>query len=166
MEDKNFNTNAEVAEEQFALMIIDAAEKEIPNQKKKFNMDALAKKIAEKFFAYKDKAIDMLKDAKKLDEFLEKVGEHLKKYGDAGRHLAYIPEMMMLVRSYAIGEYKDITLQEIVAIIAALMYFVSPVDILPDILPGLGMLDDILVMEIVIGWCNKSIDKYMEWRKK
>lgn len=153
----------DITKEEFARMIAGASENE--DEEKKKSLSLLANKIAEKFYTYKDKAIVYLKDAEELDKFLERVAEKFQKVGPIGKKLAYIPELIMLVRSFAIKEYTDISLAEIVVIIAALIYFVSPLDVLPDTIPGLGILDDAIVVTIVIGWCDEDIDKYMEWRK-
>lgn len=152
-----------VTKEEFALMIVGAAGKESEEKKKK--VLPFANKIAEKFEEYKEKAVEFLKDADELDRFLERVTQKFQKIGPMGKKLAYIPEMIMLIRSYAIKEYTDISFAEIVAIIAALIYFVSPLDVLPDSIPGLGIIDDTIVIGIVIKWCDEDIDKYMEWRK-
>jgi len=155
--------NKDFTTDEFALMIYNAAEKEEDSKKKGIHL--FADKIAKKFDECKKKAVEMLENAEKLDQFLARVDEKFKKLGTPGKKLAYIPEMIMLIRSYAIKEYEDISLVEIIAIIAALIYFVSPLDIIPDALPGIGVLDDALVIAVVIGWCDDDLDKYMEWRK-
>lgn len=94
-----------------------------------------------------------------------KVDEKLRGLSNGGDKLAYIPEMILIVRSYAIKEYQGISLAEIIAIIAALIYFVSPIDVIPDSIPFAGILDDALVAGIVVSWCDEDIDKYMEWLK-
>ncbi|MBI4840242.1 MAG: DnaJ domain-containing protein [candidate division NC10 bacterium] len=42
-----------------------------------------------------------------------------------------------------------LVLRKIFPILAALLYLVSPVDLAPDFLPGIGWLDDLLVLGIV-----------------
>lgn len=42
-------------------------------------------------------------------------------------------------------------LRRVLAILAALLYVISPVDLIPDFLPGLGWLDDLLVLGL-LGW--------------
>lgn len=37
-----------------------------------------------------------------------------------------------------------LTLRRVLAILAALLHVVSPVDVIPDFIPGLGWLDDLL----------------------
>lgn len=44
------------------------------------------------------------------------------------------------------------TILVIVAIILALIYIVSPVDIIPDIIPVIGWVDDAIVALLVLGF--------------
>ena len=58
----------------------------------------------------------------------------------------YIKLFTSLVRSYVKKEYREIPFGTIVAIVAALAYFVSPIDILPDFIPGIGYIDDAAIV--------------------
>lgn len=49
--------------------------------------------------------------------------------------------------------------------ISALIYFVSPVDIIPDFLPVVGYLDDAAVVAACIKLVKSDIDDYKQWRK-
>lgn len=60
------------------------------------------------------------------------------------------------------GKYKEIPTGSIVAIIIALLYFVSPIDLIPDFLPG-GLVDDALVLGLVFKQVKSDLDKYKEW---
>ena len=44
------------------------------------------------------------------------------------------------------GEYRAISPQALVAVVAGLLYFLSPIDAIPDWLPGLGFVDDLAVL--------------------
>ncbi|WP_234989744.1 YkvA family protein [Peptoniphilus asaccharolyticus] len=50
-----------------------------------------------------------------------------------------------------------------IMIIAALIYLVNPMDIVPDMLLGIGFLDDISVFTYLIAKIKSEIDKYDEW---
>lgn len=130
-----------------------------------YEVKKYAKQIEEKFEEYKTKAIEMLENAEKMDKFLERVADKLTKLGSVGRKFAYIPEMLMMIRSYMIKEYTDISMGEMIAIVAALIYFVSPFDVFADLIPPLGFLDDLLVMKVIVDFCDADISKYKEWRK-
>jgi uncharacterized membrane protein YkvA (DUF1232 family) len=51
----------------------------------------------------------------------------------------------------------------LIAIVAALIYFVTPLDVIPDAVPGAGFLDDAVVAGAVVKWCQDDIDKFMIW---
>lgn len=127
---------------------------------------AIFKSIAKMFSKYKTQARNYLKNHRELEKFLLRVEKKLKEIPKIGDKLAYIPQMMLLIRSYAIGEYKDITKGEIVLILAALAYFVAPLDVFPDKIPGLGLADDALVAGLVVNYCEADIKAYMKWLEK
>lgn len=171
MSDKNtvekntMNDFDNITKEQFALMVINNSGSDECDDEKAQKLKKVAEMIAERFMEYKQKAIELLKNAEKLEDLLVRVDEKFKSIPKVGEKLAYIPELALMIRSYIIGEYDDITAVEIVAIVAALIYFVSPIDIIPDVIHGVGFLDDAVVAGIVVSWCYEDIKKYMEWRE-
>jgi uncharacterized membrane protein YkvA (DUF1232 family) len=70
-----------------------------------------------------------------------------------------------LVRAYALGRYRDIPWKTILLILAAIFYFVNPIDLLPDMLPVTGLTDDLGVLMWVYHTVNKEIDKFLTWEK-
>jgi uncharacterized membrane protein YkvA (DUF1232 family) len=53
----------------------------------------------------------------------------------------------------------------LIAIVACLSYIVSPVDLIPDILPIIGFGDDIAVAVFTCKILKNQIDKFKVWRK-
>jgi uncharacterized membrane protein YkvA (DUF1232 family) len=45
-------------------------------------------------------------------------------------------------------------------VIAGLLYFISPVDFLPDVIPVLGYIDDAFVISLVMNALTSEIEKY------
>ena len=159
--DKIFNED--ISEEQLSELIFNTFGEDKKNNKFKI----IADEIAKRFQQYKEKALIYLKDGQKLEELLLRAEAKLNKVPNVGDKLAYIPQLILLIRSYAVKEYTDISLVEIVLIVAALIYFVSPLDIIPDGMPGgLGFLDDAIVAGIIVNFCKEDIKKYMDWLKK
>ena len=70
-----------------------------------------------------------------------------------------------LMRAYAQGEYQGIALRNVLLILAAIIYFVSPIDLLPDFLPITGLTDDLGVLLWVYNTVNTEIDKFLTWEK-
>lgn len=112
------------------------------------------------------KAEDIVNHKESMEDLLIKADKKLKEIPKYGRKIAYIPEMTLLLKSWITREYTDIGLPQLILIIAALLYFVSPLNIIPDSIPGLGILDDALVAGFIMKWCQNDIDKYMKWLKK
>lgn len=122
-----------------------------------------AKKELEKV---KKEAEKLLKDKDKLEEFLQKLEKKLKVIPKLGDTLAIVPSMISLIRSYIKKEYTDIPMGSIIAIISALIYFLSPIDIIPDSIPGFGHVDDAAVIATCLKWVSDDIKDYEKWRKE
>ena len=58
-----------------------------------------------------------------------------------------------LLKAYAKGEYRAIPKQSLIALIAAMAYFVIPTDLIPDFIATLGFFDDVALL----GWVFQSI---------
>jgi len=113
-----------------------------------------------------DKAEKMLKDDKEIERLLQRLEKKMKVVPMVGNHLATVPLMVSLLRSYVFGDYKDIPIGSIIAIVSALVYFVSPIDLIPDVIPGAGHIDDGLVVLACWNLVKSDADEYKEWRKK
>jgi uncharacterized membrane protein YkvA (DUF1232 family) len=72
---------------------------------------------------------------------------------------------LKMLQSYISGDYKNIPLRTIVAITASLLYFINPFDLIPDMIPGVGLLDDLAVFMWVAGNIDKDIKDFEEYLK-
>jgi uncharacterized membrane protein YkvA (DUF1232 family) len=70
--------------------------------------------------------------------------------------------LVRLVVAYARGQYRDVSSQSIVLAIAGLIYLVSPIDLIPDFLPG-GYIDDVAVLGWVIRSINEELNAFIAW---
>lgn len=111
-------------------------------------------------------AEELLKDVDKLEHFLQRLEKKLKTIPIAGNKLAVLPTMISLVRNYMKKEYTDIPIGTVIAIISALIYFVSPIDIVPDSIPVIGYFDDAAVVGACWKLVESDIDEYERWREE
>lgn len=114
----------------------------------------------------KNEAKELLKDPERMELFLQKLEKKLKTVPKLGETLAIVPTMISLIRNYIKKEYVDIPLGTIIAIISALIYFLSPIDIVPDNIPGFGHIDDAAVIAACLKWVGDDIKEYENWREK
>lgn len=70
-----------------------------------------------------------------------------------------------LVKAYALGHYRNIPWKTLLLIVAALLYFISPIDLLPDLIPITGLTDDFAILLWVYNSLGIEIDKFLTWEK-
>src|SRR3954466_9990291 len=75
----------------------------------------------------------------------------------------YLQTMLRLIRAYFRGEYRDVSQDALVFIIAALGYLIDPFDLIPDEIPFLGFLDDATVVAFSIPQTRGALDDFMIW---
>lgn len=68
-----------------------------------------------------------------------------------------------LIQAYANGAYRDISLENFGLIVAAMIYFVMPIDALPDFIAGLGFADDATLLAWTFGKVSEEIERFLEW---
>jgi uncharacterized membrane protein YkvA (DUF1232 family) len=76
---------------------------------------------------------------------------------------AYLQAMLRLIRAYYRGEYRTISQSALLSIIAAISYFVDPLDLIPDEIPFLGFIDDASVIAFAVGKTRQTLDDFMTW---
>ena len=84
---------------------------------------------------------------------------------EVGRFFGKIKLFIEMVKEYFRGNYREIPVKTIILITAALIYFVSPVDTIPDFLIGIGFVDDISVIGYVFSALNEDIDRFKTWKE-
>ncbi|KIQ60274.1 YkvA family protein, partial [Pseudomonas fluorescens] len=61
-------------------------------------------------------------------------------------------------------EYRAVSAKSMLSVVAGLMYFLSPLDAIPDILPMFGMFDDIAVLAWVMKTLDTELEAFRAWR--
>ena len=75
----------------------------------------------------------------------------------------YLMAMIRVIRDYQRGEYRDMAAPKLLIIIAAIIYFVSPFDVIPDWIPVLGHIDDAFVISLALKSVRADLDTFMAW---
>lgn len=73
--------------------------------------------------------------------------------------------LFSMVRDWVNGDYPMISKKAVATIIAGIIYFVSPIDLVPDWLIGAGLVDDAAVLGLIINQLDKEIKRYKEWKE-
>ncbi len=73
--------------------------------------------------------------------------------------------LFSMLRDYASKKYTHAPWYIISAIGAALLYVISPLDLIPDFIPFVGFLDDATVLALCLNLVHKDIMLYKEWKE-
>lgn len=68
-----------------------------------------------------------------------------------------------LARAYALGHYREVPWKTMLVVLAAVIYFVNPLDLVPDMIPVAGLTDDFAVLVWVYNSLGREIEKFQEW---
>jgi uncharacterized membrane protein YkvA (DUF1232 family) len=81
---------------------------------------------------------------------LEKIREQLK-------------ALIRMIQAWRNGEYHELPLRTVVVVVAAILYFVTPIDLIPDFIPFTGFLDDATVIALVFKSIRNQVQAFMLW---
>ena len=118
------------------------------------------------FKSARRRALEYIKNPGKLNSLLDRAW----KKSDNQRHrLAGVWESLQaclrMLRAWANGSYRGIPRDSLVAIAAAVIYFVMPLDMIPDFILSLGLIDDVALFGWVLSSVKNDIDLFIEWEK-
>lgn len=72
--------------------------------------------------------------------------------------------LISLLKDWHKGLYPKVPTPTILLVIAALLYFLSPLDTIPDFMGPLGFTDDAAVVLFVLNTIRNEINRYRDWK--
>ncbi|MGV4414506.1 YkvA family protein [Chryseobacterium sp. T1] len=84
---------------------------------------------------------------------------------EALRHKGFlqkIPAVFRMLKAWKNGIYK-IKIIDILLPAIALIYVISPIDLIPDFIPVVGVIDDLAILAFAIPMLLKEVDKFLMW---
>lgn len=85
--------------------------------------------------------------------------------GAVQRVYQYIQAFTRLLRAYVRREYPVIPWGSMILVTVALLYFVSPIDLIPDILPG-GFIDDVALIASIVKQLQSDLEAFLAWETR
>lgn len=115
----------------------------------------------------KSKAEDYAKDPEKLSDLIDKASKKANgKQGPLDAIWLQLMACFRLIKAYAKGTYRDIPWSSLVMLVAAVIYFVMPIDLIPDFIVGFGLLDDAALLGWTVKKFSADIDAFIEWERE
>jgi len=93
----------------------------------------------------------------------EKIESSVQKYADIASRLNVLTR---LTKAWRNKEYTEVSYVTVFLSVAILLYFVSPIDLMPDFIPIVGGLDDVLLLGFLLKMIDKEIERFLNWEKE
>lgn len=102
---------------------------------------------------------DLLSRQKAIEEKVRNSGK-LRRFGTD------IRLMFSMLRDYWQGNYRNVPWKSIAAMVGALIYVLNPLDLIPDMLIGIGFLDDAGVVAACLALVESDLLRYAAWKEQ
>jgi uncharacterized membrane protein YkvA (DUF1232 family) len=121
------------------------------------------------FKKFVGKAEEYIKRPTRMKQLLNDAYQKASEKNDVGTlaHEAWetLQTLFRLIRTSVSGEYTGLPTSTVVAAVAVTIYFLSPIDLIPDFIPVLGLLDDVALVAWFSTTIKEELDKFQEWEQ-
>ena len=105
---------------------------------------------------------------KDVEKVVNKSEEIKKKFSTKGPLSRFIEDgqlLIAIVKDYWSRAYRQVPYGVIASIVFTLIYVLNPFDLVPDMLPLIGQLDDVAVMGACLMLVEQDLHKYKDWKQ-
>lgn len=102
--------------------------------------------------------------ASRLEDVLDRSHRWLQenKFKKPACMVGRVQLMVMVGGDYISGRYRRVPAVTIWTMAFALLYLLSPIDLIPDMIPGMGWLDDAFIVGLVFRAVSHDLRRYCE----
>lgn len=115
---------------------------------------------------FEGKATRYVENPKDLQHLLKRA---IRKAGHNKSSLSSVLQQLYLlvelVKAWSKKEYRDVSKKTIIMVIATIVYFVAPFDLIPDFIIGLGIIDDVAVIGFTVKQLSIELDRFKNWKE-
>lgn len=116
---------------------------------------------------YQDKANSMLGEDGKLQQLISQVKDRLDAVAHNPKVQSALEPILIfkrMIQAHRMGQFK-VSKKTLSLIVLGLIYFVTPIDIIPDFLPLIGFTDDLSVLVAIFSAVKHEVEDFLEWER-
>ncbi|WP_291788530.1 YkvA family protein [Cecembia sp.] len=116
---------------------------------------------------YQEKANQIAGEDGKLKQLLAQVMDRLDKVSHNPKVQEALEPIMVfkrMIQAHRKGQFK-VSNKTLGLIVLGLVYFITPLDIIPDFLPIIGFADDLSVLIAIYQSVKHEVDEFKSWEK-
>ena len=111
----------------------------------------------------------MASDPEKISDLIGSVADKMSDMDENKKRVSgffdRIRTMLRMLRAYINGDYRQIPWKSLLMILGSLIYFMMPLDLIPDFIPITGFADDISIIFLVFGIINEDVENFLEFER-
>lgn len=167
-ENKELIPISDKAQEIFEEEIIEDVIEENPELKGKRLFKKLpTERIKAYFEKFHKKSRETVSDKSAVRKILESAIETFDDMSDfriIGKYFKDLSLICSMINDYIQKKYTKLPMTTVVTLLSAVIYFVTPWDAIPDLIPFIGHIDDAFVLFCIRDALKKDIKKYKKWK--
>ncbi|MDH5608432.1 MAG: YkvA family protein [Cyclobacteriaceae bacterium] len=114
-------------------------------------------KMTRRVLTGNEKIAHLLTDVRRK---LDKLGEEKE---ERSRFISSISMIVRMIRAHINGNYRSFSIRTLTLLVFGLVYFVTPTDLVPDFLPGVGLMDDFSLIYYILKSVSEDIEAFLVW---
>ncbi|WP_186754801.1 YkvA family protein [Echinicola salinicaeni] len=117
---------------------------------------------------YQSKADKIARSKEQLENLVHKVSDKLQVVAEnptVQEAKVYISVLVRMVKAYCNNEYRSFSPKTLALLVMGLLYFIMPLDLIPDFILGLGYLDDLSVLLAITKSIQHDIQNFLDWER-
>ena len=116
------------------------------------------------FERFRRRAADLVHDTEGLRTLVREGMARAEARSPAlGATLHDLRTLIRMIGAWLRADYRELPRSSIVLVIAAVLYFVVPFDLIPDFMFGIGLVDDVAVIGWVVRQIRRDLDAFRRW---
>jgi uncharacterized membrane protein YkvA (DUF1232 family) len=104
------------------------------------------------------------KEIEKVVEHADEIRQQFQARGPLKRFIEDGKMLISLLKDYRKGNYRTALVGTIAAAAFALIYVFNPFDLIPDVLPFIGAVDDASIIAACLMMIERDLIKYRDWK--
>jgi uncharacterized membrane protein YkvA (DUF1232 family) len=112
-------------------------------------------------------AMRMINEQSQVKELLWQVSQKLQKINGSNKQINELMDLIQLflrmIKKSLAGEYSAFSHKTLLSLVFGLLYFVTPMDVVPDFIPLLGFSDDLSIVYFIIKNFKLDIEAFKVW---
>lgn len=82
-----------------------------------------------------------------------------------GHLWADLPLLIRLLNAWKRGSYRGLSVRTLASVAVGILYILSPVDAIPDFIPGIGLIDDAAILTLLLHSLAQDLAAFRVWEQ-